>query len=260
MGVTAKPRSGRTPKPAQAPRADIPGPRRTPSSKTYATAKKDGDSTEAKAVGIGEAEAGAASIGSGSTSDGAEVKATAEATYNPYASTAQATTKEEHVLTTKATAVWGAAPDTYTSCGGSSCAKEVNKTTSKKSVAIAVNADGSYSVAMAGKKSSFAQSGIYSGDLQTFSGRDIMAAARAAASAYAKAGQNYAEAGAKSWGKGSSSAGHKTWSNAWAGSSSYARVGPAPKKDQHPLVASVGVQASCEWRPQRQLLYCYRYK
>src|SRR5690606_18664662 len=132
--------------------------------------------------------------GGGSANAGTTVTANANATGGAVPE-ASASTVNNGTTTTSATAVSG---QQATATGGNQYTKE--KVGKKKSVAIALNTDGSYSVAIASRKSSFAYSGIYDGDYEKFSGRDIVAAAKAAASAYAKVTENYAEAG--SWAKG----------------------------------------------------------
>jgi hypothetical protein len=124
------------------------------------------------------------------------------------------------VQTTNAQSTYG--QPGYVNCNGG-CAKEVAKNNSRRTVSIAIAADGSYSIAVAKKDSAFAKSGA------KFYGKNLNAAVRAMVSAYAKATRSYALAYAGGWARASSKAGGG-YSKASSWSRAFACVGDCPQK------------------------------
>jgi len=237
---------------------------------TNAQANTDGDTFHASSTATASASGSGNNppVGVGYAAEAGEITANADATFGGGApGTANASTVNEYgVTTTSASAVHGL---DATATGDTTR----TKTGSKKTVAIGVNYDGTYSVAITTRKSSVAYSGI--GDYDTFAGGSIQAAARAAVAAYAKATGTYAEAGARATSRGSSSSSGggydpaynstardlggygNGWASAWSNSKSFARVQINPKA---PAQQVASVLASCEWRPLEQLLYCRKFK
>ena len=114
--------------------------------------------------------------------------------------------------------------------------------------------DGTYSLAVTTKNSAFANSGAYTGNYQTFSGKDVRAAVRAAVAAYAKANAYGAEAGAEARSKGKSRDG-EGWSIAMSNSRANACVGDCDGgRAFQPRVETVRVD--CTWEFRRKKLIC----
>ena len=204
-----------------------------------ATAEMNGDSSSASAE--------ATAAGSGTTPQGGaatpKLTATANAEYGE-TPTASASTSADLATTTSATSVYGVSADAFAPGG-----TEYEKVGKWKTVAVAVLPNGTYSVAVTTRKSSFAKSGAYDGDYETFSGKDMRAAVRAAVAAYAKANNRFAEAGASANGRGSSAGG-----GGWATTSSNSRANACVGECQRQMARRV--LANCEWRPDVRKLYC----
>jgi hypothetical protein len=133
--------------------------------------------------------------------------------------------------------------------------KVIEKEKPKKTVAIGIMPDGTFSIAVVTKKSSFAESGITAGNYLTFSGNNLTAAAKAAASAFAKATSSFAVAGAyaKGWGTTKASSG---WTSASASSRANACVGNC--SIQHKRKQLARILANCVWAARQHKLYCNR--
>jgi hypothetical protein len=136
-------------------------------------------------------------------------------------------------------------------CSGG-CKKQVTKNNAKKTVAIAIAADGSYSIAVAKKDSAYAKSGA------KFYGKSLNAAVKAMVSAYAKATRSYALANAGGWASARSRAGGgfskaSSWSNA------FACVGDCPQKKLTAKQKQRVFQKQlyrCTWFEREHLLFC----
>jgi hypothetical protein len=212
-----------------------------------ATQTADGYSAEGSASGQGSATLGG--VGGPYTTS---LEATATATYGS-TQTASASTAEDGITTTSATATFGVSAEAYAPGG-----KEIEKVGEKKTIAVAVLPNKTYSIAITTKKYSLGKSGIYSGSYQTFSGRDLKAAIRAAVSAFAKATGYSAQAGAYAGASGSTRSG-AGWASASSKSWAKACVGKcattAAKKQQKKIAALL---AQCSWVPREGKLYCKR--
>jgi hypothetical protein len=161
--------------------------------------------------------------GTGTTSDGPDqtgsvgAEASAETIGTP---SAEAATTVNGTTTTEAQATYG--QPAYADCSAG-CKKQVEKSTARKTVAIAIAPDGSYSIAVAKKDSAWSKSGV------KFRGRTLNAAVKAMVSAYAKATRSYALAYTRG-GASASSRAAGGFSNATSWSNAFACVGDCPQK------------------------------
>jgi len=153
------------------------------------------------------------------------------------------------VQTTNAQSTYG--QPGVASCDGG-CKKEITKNNEKRTVSIAIAADGSYSIAVAKKDSAWAKSGT------KFRGKNLNAAVRAMVTAYAKATRSYAlaYAGGGAWANSRAGGGFSkasSWSNA------FACVGVCPEKKK--LTAKQKKQFlkqlyRCTWYEREHVLIC----
>jgi hypothetical protein len=191
--------------------------------------------------GVSNADATATASAGAGHSD-VDLEAHAEAEFGgPDPNSASAYTTENGVQTTSASAVRGqSANATTANPNGYSKTKVSNK----KTVAIAIQPDGSYSVAIATRKGSYAAAGAYEGSYKSIT-RQIMSAAKGVVGAYALATRDNARAGAGSASGGFASKGPFGWAGANARSYAFACVGsscaPPPAQVSRPVVIK------CQW-------------
>jgi hypothetical protein len=197
-----------------------------------------GYEAEASATGGGEAGGGGA-IGS--------VTATASADTTDVNPTASASTTVNGTETTSAEATFGEAP-IASAPGG----EEITKQNAKKSVAIAIAPDGSYSIAVAKKNSAYAKSGT------NYYGTTLNAAVRSMVAAYAKATRSYglANASASAW---ASSRGGSGFARSSSSTNAFACVGSGcQKKTKVSRRVLRKLLLRCTWHESNHVLTCPR--
>jgi hypothetical protein len=208
----------------------------TTTATSTANVVQDGSGYDATSSATGGGGAGGGAIGS--------VTATASADTTGVNPTASASTTGG-IVPTSAVATFGAAPNAVAPGG-----KEIEKQTAKKSVAIAIAPDGSYSIAVAKKNSAYAKSGA------NYYGKTLNAAVGAMVAAYAKATRSYglANASASAWASsrgGSGYAKSSSWTNAFAcvGSGCQRKTNLSRRSLRKLLVR-------CTWHERNHILTC----
>jgi hypothetical protein len=173
------------------------------------------------------------------------VTATASADTTGVNPTASAST-DNGTQPTSANATFGQEPVATAPLGG----KEIEKQNAKKSVAIAIAPDGSYSIAVAKKNSAYAKSGT------NYYGKTLNAAVRSLVAAYAKATRDYglANASASAWASSNGGGGFarsSSWTNA------FACVGSGcQKKTRVSRRAFKKLLVRCTWHESKHVLTC----